>query len=44
VADRSAMVPMTLNNFERQDTRGQIFHVDLLNNVPFDPERPNSEG
>ena len=31
MADRSVSVPMTLSDLERQDARGQILQVDLLN-------------
>ena len=33
VADQSVSVPMTLNDLERQDMRGQIFQADLLNSA-----------
>jgi len=33
VADRSVSVPITLNDLEMLGVRGQIIHVDLLNNA-----------
>ena len=33
MADRSVSVPMTLNDLERWDARGQIYQRDLLNNA-----------
>jgi len=33
VTDRSVSVPMTLSDLERREAMGQIFQVDLLNNI-----------
>jgi len=44
MADGSVSVPMTLNDFERQDDKGQIYRRISLTVVPFGLEQPNSAG